>query len=214
MKKLYLIGDSIRMGYAPFVAAALSGRVKVYWPYENCRFAAYTYYALGDWEHNMRVGEDCDVVHWNAGLHDVVHFADDESVTPPEIYAYYLKRIYKRVKFLYPNAKQIFATNTPVQEELYGYWLHRNNAEIEVLNAAAYEALAGLDIEINDLHSAVRHEHFSDATHFNTPAGREAMTKAVLAAVCPALGIDITELSMPDFADEELAGLKSAELLA
>ena len=214
MKKVYLIGDSIRMGYAPFVRAALKDRAEVYWPPENCRFAAYTYYALGDWEHNMRIGEDLDVVHWNAGLHDVVRFAEEEPVTPPEIYAYYLKRIYKRLKFLYPSAKQIFATTTPVNEELYGYWLKRKNAEVDAVNAVVPGAFEGLDIEINDLHKIVRPEHFSDATHFNTPQGREAMTKAVLKSICPYLGIKFEELTMPDFSDEGLAALEKAELLA
>ena len=202
LKKLFLIGDSIRMGYAPYVKKALEGKAEVFWPEENCRFTAYTYYALGDWEHNMRVGEDLAVVHWNVGLHDVLRFADDEPVTPPEIYAYYLGRIYRRLKFLYPAAKQIFATSTPVTEEKYGYWLHRSNAEIDALNKAAFEALKDLDVEINDLHAVVKGEYFSDATHFNTPAGRQALTKAVLLSVCPALGIDFDTLTMPDFNEE------------
>ena len=34
-------------------------------------------------------------------------------------YAPYVLRIYSRLKFLYPSAKQIFATSTPVREELF-----------------------------------------------------------------------------------------------
>lgn len=199
LKKLFLIGDSIRMGYAPYVREALKGKAIVFWPEENCRFAAYTYYALGDWEHNMRMGEELAVVHWNAGLHDAVHFAEEDAVTPPEIYAHYIGRINKRLGFLYPAAKQIFATTTPVIEEGFGYWLRRNNAEIDALNAAAVEALKDRDVTINDLHAVVCDEHHSDATHFNTPSGREVLTKAVLRSVCPALGIDYDTLTMPDF---------------
>lgn len=201
-KKLFLIGDSIRMGYAPYVREALKGKAKVYWPDENCRFAAYTYYSLGNWENDMRLGADLAAVHWNAGLHDVVRFADEEPVTPPDIYAQYIVRIYNRLKFLYPAAKQIFATSTPVIESRYNYWLHRSNAEIDALNSAALNALEDCDIEINDLHAIVKEEYFSDATHFNTPEGREAMTKAVLKSVCPALGIDHDTLTMPDFNKE------------
>lgn len=199
LKKLFLIGDSIRMGYAPYVREALKGRAVVYWPEENCRFAAYTYYALGDWEHMMRVGADLAAVHWNVGLHDALHFAEDDVMTPPEIYKYYLKRIYDRLKFLYPQAVQIFATTTPVNEAAYSYWLSRKNSEIDALNAAALEVFDGLDIRINDLHAIVTDEYLSDATHMNNPAGREAMTKAVLKSVCPALGIDYESLKMPDF---------------
>ncbi len=202
LKKLFLIGDSIRMGYAPYVREALKGKALVYWPAENCRFAAYTYYALGDWEDKMRLGADLAVVHWNAGLHDAAHFAEDEAVTPPDVYARYIVRICDRLRFLYPDAKQIFATSTPVLESRYGYWLHRHNAEIEALNAAALDALKSRDIAINDLHAVPDETCFSDATHFNTPLGREVMTKAVLKSVCPALGIDYDTLTMPDFGED------------
>lgn len=202
LKKLFLIGDSIRMGYAPYVREALSGKAAVYWPDENCRFSAYTYYALGDWEDKMRMGADLAVVHWNTGLHDAVRFAEEDPVTPPDIYARYIVRICDRLNFLYPAAKQIFATSTPVLETRYGYWLHRKNADIDALNSAAVDALKSRNIAINDLHSVPDESCFSDATHFNTPAGREAMTKAVLKSVCPALGIDYNTLTMPDFSGE------------
>ena len=54
MKKLLLIGDSIRMNYDKYVRQALEGKVNVLSPNENACFAAYTYYAIGDWEHNYR----------------------------------------------------------------------------------------------------------------------------------------------------------------
>ena len=51
------------------------------------------------------------------------------------------------------------------------------------------------------------------ATHFNTPKGREKMTKAVLKAVCPCLDVDYESLEMPDFSDEGISELEKAELL-
>ena len=42
MKKIVLIGDSIRMGYDKYVKEALDGVADVYYPGENCRFAQYT----------------------------------------------------------------------------------------------------------------------------------------------------------------------------
>lgn len=213
MKKLYLIGDSIRMGYSPFVRAALDGIVKVYEPAENCRFAAYTYYALGDWEHNMRVGNDTAAVHWNVGLHDCIRFCDDDVMTPPGVYGYYLRRIYGRLRFLYPGAKQIFATSTPVDEEGYSFWLSRKNEEIELLNRIALETLSPLEITINDLHSVAKPEYRSDMTHYSTPAGREAFTKAVLKSVCPALGVDYSSLTMPDFSDDGIVEWSKEQIL-
>lgn len=214
MKKLYLIGDSIRMGYAPYVRAALKGKAEVYWPDENCRFAAYTYYALGDWEANLRVGEDCNVVHWNVGLHDVIHFTGDDAVSTPEIYAFYLERIIHRLEFLYPKATQIFANTTPIIEEKHNFWLNRKNADVDGINEVAEAIMKKNGIQLNDLHSIITPECFCDKCHFNNPVGRETTVKAVLKAVCPALGIDCDSLEMPDFSDEAISELDKAELLA
>ena len=192
MKKLFLIGDSIRMNYEDLVAQALEGQVRVYSPGENARFAAYTYYALGNWENDMRVGEDLDVVHWNVGLHDVVHMHNDDVVTPPEIYGYYLGRIVDRLEDLYPRAVKIFATSTPVREELHNDtpWFRRYNREIDRINEVAREVLPKRGVLINDLHAVIAacapEEVFSDRAHFNAK-GASLLAEAVLRAVCPFL---------------------------
>ncbi len=191
MKKLYLIGDSVRMNYEPFVRRSLEGKVSVYSPEENCRFAAYVYYAVGDWEHRMRVGADLDVVHWNAGLHDAAHIHGDPIVTPPDVYGSYIDRICDRLDDLYPNAVKIFATSTPVREELYTEpWLTRTNAEIDLLNEVALEVLSKRGVVINDLHSVVRRydpaDIFADAVHYNEK-GSAILADAVVAAVEPYL---------------------------
>ena len=193
MKKLLLIGDSIRMNYDRYVRQALEGQVQVFTPYENCRFAAYTYYAIGDWEAKQRFGEDLDLVHWNAGLHDVARLHYDDPVTPPEIYAYYIGRVIHRLRDVYPAAKQIFALTTPVWEEKYTEpWLVRKNADIDRLNEAAKKVMAENGVPVNDLASAVKRydpkEIYSDATHYNY-TGSVILAKAVLDAVCPVLGV-------------------------
>lgn len=42
MKKVFLLGDSIRKGYDKYVERAFEGKASVYYPEDNCRFAAYT----------------------------------------------------------------------------------------------------------------------------------------------------------------------------
>ena len=42
MKKVMLLGDSIRLGYRAKVAKLLEGQAMVAGPEENCRFSAYT----------------------------------------------------------------------------------------------------------------------------------------------------------------------------
>lgn len=209
MKKLFLIGDSIRMGYCEYVKAALEGKAEVYWHEENARFAEYVLYSIGDGEHYMRLGEDVACVHWNTGLHDVIRTAGEDPITPPEIYGYYIDRICKRLKSYYPKAELVFATSTPVQEELYDYWFARTNADIDAINKVAVEIAKKHDIKVNDLNALLKNqpkEIFSDKTHFNTPLARELITKAVLKSVCPSLDVEYNELVMPDFEKEIISG--------
>jgi len=209
MKKLFLIGDSIRMGYCEYVKAALDGKAEVYWHEENARFAEYVLYSIGDWEHKMRLGEDLACIHWNTGLHDVIRTMDEDPITPAEIYGYYIDRICTRLKKYYPNAELIFATSTPVQEELYDYWFSRKNSDIDAINTVAVKIANKHGVKINDLHKLLSNqpkEVFSDKTHFDTPLARELITKAVLKSVCPALGVNYDELVMPDFSKRIIAG--------
>ncbi|MBQ6119506.1 MAG: SGNH/GDSL hydrolase family protein [Clostridia bacterium] len=204
MKKLLLIGDSIRMNYDKYVAQALEGQVQVFTPYENCRFAAYTYYSIGDWEHKQRFGEDVDVIHWNVGLHDVIHFHYDDVMTPPEIYGYYLGRIIWRLHDVYPHAKQIFALSTPGRDEKYVLpWIVRKNKEIDAINQVAKQVMAEHGVPVNDLASVVRRyepdDIYADATHYNY-TGSVILAKAVLEAVCPLLGVtpDLSKIHAED----------------
>lgn len=41
MKKIVLLGDSIRMGYDKYVRKSLEGSAEVFYPAENCRFTFY-----------------------------------------------------------------------------------------------------------------------------------------------------------------------------
>ena len=68
MKKVLLIGDSIRKGYDAYTKDKLAGVAEVVYPAENCRFAEYVLRYLPDWAEELHVGEELDVIHWNAGL--------------------------------------------------------------------------------------------------------------------------------------------------
>lgn len=193
MKKLLLIGDSIRMNYDRYVRQALEGQAQVLTPDENACFAAYTYYAIGDWEHRLRFGEDVDLIHWNVGLHDVIRFHYDEPMTPPDIYGYYLRRIIRRLKDVYPRAQQIFALSTPGRDEKYVLpWIVRKNRDIDEINRVALGVMEQNGVPVNDLASVVRQydpdEIYADATHYNY-AGAVILAKAVLDKVCPVLGV-------------------------
>ncbi|MBN2640255.1 MAG: hypothetical protein JXR78_01240 [Victivallales bacterium] len=176
MKKVLLLGDSIRMDYCGFVREKLQGVAEVYYPEENGRFAQYTLRGLQDWKGLLKL-DDADVVHWNNGLWDVGHlgtgmgfeaegktvnvpktdgatplFFEEDALTPPDFYAYMLDRIYKRISFLFPSAKIIFALTTPVKEEQIS-WLYRSNREIHQYNDIARKVLSKYGVSFNDLNT-------------------------------------------------------------
>lgn len=199
MKKLLLIGDSIRMGYDKAVKKTLEGKAEVFFPGENCRFAAYVLRYFHEWL--KLAGDDVDVIHWNAGLWDNLRLFGEDPHTPLEVYVYYIERICIRIQKLCPNAKVIFATSTRVQSEKMNPDFKRYNEDIEVYNAAALEVVKKFGFEVNDLYAvsaALPEEAHSDAVHYYTPMGTEAFANAVLHHVAPALGL----AEVPEYKEE------------
>ena len=191
MKNVLLIGDSIRMGYDKAVKKTLEGKANVYFPAENCRFAAFVLRYLHEWA-KLAEGE-VDVLHWNAGLWDNLRLFGEEPHTPPEVYAYYIERICIRIQKLFPRAKVIFATSTRVQSERMSADFKRYNEDIEAYNAIAVEIVKKYGFEVNDLYAvsaALPEEAHSDAVHYYTPMGTEAFANRVLSYVVPALGLE------------------------
>ena len=76
MKKIVLLGDSIREGYDKYVKLAFDGVAQVYYPKENCRFTTYIIRNLLDWKNNLEWGDDVALVHWNVGLWDDIRMDD------------------------------------------------------------------------------------------------------------------------------------------
>ena len=118
MKKIVLIGDSIRMGYDKYIKDALSDTAEVFYPSENCRFAEYVLRYIHEWKTEGNWGDDVDLVHWNAGLWDVLELFGDEPLTSLSYYREAIIRIDKRLRMLFPKAKFVFATSTNVSEKM------------------------------------------------------------------------------------------------
>ncbi len=192
MKNLLLIGDSIRMGYDKSVKATLDGRVNVFYPAENCKFASYLLRNFHEYMTDVK-GEEVDVVHWNCGLWDCLRLFGEDVHTPIDIYQYYIERLCVRIRKICPNAKIIFATSTSVLSEKMAANFKRYNEEIEAYNAAAAEIVKKHGFEVDDLYSvstSLPIEAHSDAVHYYTPMGTKAFTDQVLKCVAPALGLD------------------------
>ena len=211
MKKVILLGDSIRLGYEKYVREALSGVCEVYSPEDNCKFAENLLRYASDWKARGNFPTDADLVYWNAGLWDVLHLFGDVALTPFAAYGEFIARIDRRLRFLYPQAKMVFACSTSIVEEKYGENFKRYNYEIEAYNAKAKEMLQGTGTIIHDLYAvsvAASPECRSDATHFNTTAGVAWMGQAVTDVICSTLGITAASVSdtNPDEIDEKKLG--------
>ena len=190
MKKIFLIGDSIRFGatgspgYGRFVKEGLSTKAEVFAPNDNCRFAQYTLRYLHEWAANIN-GDEMDVVHWNNGLWDVVRIYGDEPLTEINDYVKTLERVYKRIKQLFPNAQVIFATSTPVLEEKADKNFLRLKADIEKYNEEAKALMNSLNVAVNDLHAIASkwdESFYSDWVHFNDRASK-ILADAVIRAI-------------------------------
>jgi hypothetical protein len=191
MKNVLLVGDSIRIGYDKAVKRSLEGIANVYFPSENCRFAAYVLRYLHDYKALVPDGK-VDVLHWNAGLWDCLRLFEEDVHTPLDFYAYYIERICIRIRKLFPEAKVIFATSTSVLSEKMKPDFKRYNEEIEKYNKTAVEIVKKYGFAVNDLYAAsisLPEEAHSDPVHYYTPEGTRTFAEQVISHISPALGI-------------------------
>ena len=200
MKSVFLIGDSIRLGYERYVEAMFEGVVKVYSPKNvNAGMAQFIQRWVHVWKQNEGVPDDVDVVHWNAGLWDVLRIWGDDTFTSPEFYAETLEKIIKRMKMIFPKATIIFALSTAVIEDRYlGDEYKRYNADIEKFNEIAKQTLTPYGVVFNDLYSITKNAPescYSDPTHFNTIDGIKLVGNKVVDCICEHLGVDRASLA-------------------
>lgn len=204
MKKIFLIGDSIRSGYDRYVKESMAKVAEVYYPGENCRFSEYILRYIHMWKDGLHL-DNVDAVHWNAGHWDSLRIYGDGNLTRLDVYAENIERIAKRINFLFPGVKQIFATSTPVIESgfIEDYEM-RYNADVEKFNDAAKEVLTKHGVIINDLYELLKDKPdslHSDQTHYYTADATELIGSQVNYVLCKALDIDESLLIKPNKED-------------
>ena len=114
MKKILLLGDSIRMGYDSFVKKELKEYEVYYDDADNGRFSSYTI-----WQFNLLNNKfgPFDVVHFNNGYWDMNHEGPKgEEAFPLEDYLHNLKRLIGLIRET--KAIPIFALTTPICDKL------------------------------------------------------------------------------------------------
>lgn len=159
MKKVLLLGDSIRMGYDEYVRELLKDKCEVYFDEDNGRFAAYTL-----WQVNQlfkRYGK-FDAVHWNNGYWDMnIEHPMVEAIHPVDEYIHFLKRVIAEIRR--NGAEIIFATTAPILESGSsmdntgtGVKINYCNDWVVKYNGAAKALMAEEDIAVNDLYELMR----------------------------------------------------------
>jgi hypothetical protein len=179
MKKIALIGDSIRLGYQAKVAALLEGKAVVTGPDDNCRFSAYTLFNLSAWVPD----DDFDIIQWNNGQWDTCRMPDGRIHTTLTTYLELQERI---ATILQKKTRRlVFATTTPVWPEQFssGSIHPRKDEDIREYNRAAIELFEGLGVEINDLYphvaKGIRTYVSEDMVHL-TEAGNDLCARCVV----------------------------------
>ena len=156
MKKVLLLGDSIRIGYQSFVKEALAGEYEVRYPEDNGRFAAYTLWQLNQ---ELKWNPDIQLVHFNNGYWDMnVEAPMTEAIHPVEEYVSFLRRIVALCRQC--GVKVVFATTVPLLEDgaagdntgVRGTINYKSDW-VTTYNAAAVALMEELEVPVNDLYA-------------------------------------------------------------
>ena len=164
LPRILLIGDSISIGYLPYVQETMKGKawvdripLKSNGNAENCKGTTNGLHNIDRWLGDTK----WDLIHFNFGLHDIKHvkpISGKNSNNPKhpqqsnlKQYKKNLKEIVKKLKAT--RAQLIFATTTPYPA---GTKPFRAVGDEIKYNRAAIKIMKKNDIEINDLHSFVK----------------------------------------------------------
>ena len=156
MRRVACIGDSIRMGYEPTVVRALANWAEVL--ELGSTQGGNTRNVL---EHLVEwiVEPNPDVVHINAGLHDLARDVGPGPVNrvPVDEYRENLHRILATIQ-QETRARIVFALTTPVdlaRQQAVDYPINRINEDVILYNEQAIAVCQELGIATNDLYRVV-----------------------------------------------------------
>jgi hypothetical protein len=191
ISNVLIIGDSISMGYTPFVKELLNGKATVWHPDENCEGTMKGILKIDEWIGSTR----WDIIHFNFGLHDLKHVnaktgepstkPEDPRQTDIKQYSKNLKIIIEKLKA--SGAKLIFATTTPVPEKSSPL---REPEQVLIYNEAALKIMKKENIPVDDLFRLalprLKELQLADNVHF-TPEGYRALAEKVSASILQVL---------------------------
>lgn len=193
LPNVLIIGDSISIGYTPYVTKILSGKANVIHNQSNAQGTTFGREKLAEWLGNTKWA----VIHFNWGLHDLKHVkaagTSQNSNDPKDPYQADLPHYEENMKVLVrqlkaTGAKLIFATTTPYPA---GVNPSRKPEDAVKYNKVALNIMKENGIKINDLYSLALprmgelqkpvNVHFTDK-------GSEELAKQVVESILKELG--------------------------
>ncbi len=198
-RRVILLGDSIRLGYAPLVAEMLAGEFEVVTPAQNCATTLMTLRHFEAWAVEPATAATGEVLlHVNCGLHDLAYKRLEPSNAPadtpevePAAYARNVEAILRRAidDAGIPPRQILWATTTPVIEARHNTAkpFKRLEADVRAYNDAALRVAQSLGCGVDDLYAVVM-EHdpetllTEDGVHY-TAEGNAILAKAVASAI-------------------------------
>ncbi len=198
--RVLILGDSISIGYTPFVKEMLKDAALVARPMithknaENCAGTKKGIERVDEW---LEIGGGkWDVIHFNFGLHDLKHVdpetgrnsnrPQDPPQSPPAAYEKQLREIVAKLKKT--GSTLVFATTTPVPSG--GVRPYRDVDAPSTYNEIALRVMSENNIDVNDLFSLVdsRQDELMRPVnvHFK-PEGSRVLAERVAAKIRAAL---------------------------
>jgi lysophospholipase L1-like esterase/dienelactone hydrolase len=214
LPRVLLLGDSIRLGYAPLVAKKLAGKAEVVSPAENAADTANTLKMLDKWLADARPA----VVHFNCGLHDLKFGKKTRAhQVPLDEYQANLKTIVERLRKATPHV--VFANTTPILDDRHAARkadFDRFDKDVRAYNARAFHEMERLGVPVNDLYAVVEDGGPAellgkDGTHY-APAGNERLADAVADSIRRQLAVmNPPKLKAPASGPEAVKVYRDAE---
>jgi hypothetical protein len=191
LPNVLILGDSISMGYTPFLQEILAEKANVWHPDENCEGTTKGVLKVDEWLGNTK----WDIIHFNFGLHDLKHvdaISGTNSSKPEDPLQADVRQYSKNMKIIVnklkaSGAKLIFATTTPVPEKSSPL---REPEQVLLFNKAALKIMKKNKIEVNDLFGfalpGIKEIQIADNVHFK-PEGYKALAERVSEYILKAL---------------------------
>ena len=212
---ILLLGDSISIGYTPFVKGKLIGKANVYRPVfesgemENCQGTTNAINKLNRWL--TKTGPEnihWDIIHFNFGLHDIKHVdpkTGENSNNPKDPQQADLKQYKKNLELIVQKLKTtgaqlIFATTTPYPDIVEGPV--RKPGMPEKYNKVAVKIMNKYQIPVNDLYAfmlpRMDYLQIPENVHFTTD-GYKALSDKVAERIIETIRDFMSKLTKQTF---------------